>query len=266
MAGGAGRPRTDADVSTSGQHGAGGLGPGEEAERFGRTVRTYRMGISATALALAWARQNNAPHGATVVTEREVSPLGRMSRLWTTAPEKTLAFAVVLRPPLSVEESDSAWLVGGLAAAEGAEAVSGTGVATWWPDLVVDPASGEQVGAVKAEIQLGPGQVRSAVVTVRLDLEKLGLDEGRRDELLGAVLRAVDERSASLREGASGVAAAYQGRCDLLGKRVKVRLMPKGETRGTARGVDRMARLELESPSGIVERLPIDTVRELDVV
>ena len=246
--------------------GSGSLGPGEESERFGHTVRQFKMGVSGAALALAWARQEDAPNGATVVVEREVSPLGRLGKLWPTPPESTLSFAVVLRPPLSVEDADAAWLLAGVAAAEGAEVASGRTMGTWWPDLVVDGESEEQVVALKVEIQLGPGRVRIAVASIRLDLDKLGLGAEGRDDLLEAVLRALDRHSEGLEEGAEGVAAAYEGRCALVGRRVKLRLLPKGETRGVARRVDRHARLEVESGTGMVQRIAIDTLRDLAAI
>ena len=42
--------------------------------------------------------------------------------------------------------------------------------------------------------------------------------------------------------------------------------MSKGETRGVVGGVDRAARLELKSPTGMVERVTIDMLRDLEVV
>ncbi len=245
---------------------SGGVVGGEESERFGRILRHYKMSVSAGTLAQAWARQENAPHGATVVVDREVSPLGRRGRHWGVPPERTLACAVVLRPPLPAEQADVSWIVGGLAAAEGGEAASGKALGTWWPDDVTDQASGATVGTVRAEVQLGPGQVRSAVVTVRLDLEALGVEPARRDEVLEQFLGSIDAISERLGEGPAGVAAGYERRCALIDKRVKVRLLPKGETRGIARRIDRLARLELESPTGMVERISIDALRELEVV
>lgn len=243
---------------------AGGVGPGEESERFGRTVRHYRMAISAGALALAWARQSDAAEGSTVVAEREVSPLGRLGKLWPRPPEDTLSFAVVLRPPLTPDQADATWLLAGLAAAEGAEEASGRTAATWWPDAVVDADGGATLASVKVEVQLGPGKVRSAVASVRLDLAALGLGSEGRDRLLEAVLRAFDRNSETLADGPDAVAAGYEGRCELIGQRVKIRLLPKGETRGVARGVDRSARLEVESGTGMVQRVAIDTLRELE--
>ncbi|MDP8991994.1 MAG: hypothetical protein M3N31_02925 [Actinomycetota bacterium] len=243
-------------------------GPVVESERFGRAVRHFQVAISAGAQALAWARQEEAPHGATVVVDREISPLGLRGRMWHAPAESTLACAVVLRPPVPAEEGDSAWLVGALGALQGAEAATGAALSTWWPDTVIDADSGEPVVGIKAEVQLGPGQVRSAVVTQRFDLERLGIDPARRDELLEAVVTALDGAGEALGgDGGTGdVAAAYEGRCALMGRRVKIRLLPRGESRGVVAGVDRTARLELKSPTGMVERVTIDMFRELEAL
>ena len=242
--------------------------PGVETERFGRPVREFQVAISAGTQALAWARQEDAAQGATVVVDREISPLGFRARMWHAPAESTLACAVVLRPPVPAEEGDVAWLVGALGAAEGAEAVSGKELSTWWPDEVVDRATREPVVGAKAEVQLGPGRVRSAVVTLRFDMERLELGPDRRDELLEAVMASVDRRAEALGDGdgAAAVAAAYEGRCGLLGERVRIRLLPKGEVRGVVGGIDRTARLELRSSKEVVERVTIDMVRDLEAV
>lgn len=235
-------------------------------ERFGRPVRHFPLAVSTDAQALAWARQEDAPGGAVVLADHEVSARGRGGRIWWAPADRTLAFAVVLRPPLSAEEGDLAWLLGGAAAAEGAEAASGRPLVTWWPDGVLDASSKQEVGQVKAEVQLGPGSVRSAVVTVRLDLERLGLETTRRDDVLEAVLGALDRLGENLGENSAAAAAAYEKRCATLGERVKIKLRPKGETRGTARSVDKAARLSIESTTGMVERIGLDQLRDLEVV
>jgi biotin-(acetyl-CoA carboxylase) ligase len=108
--------------------------------------------------------------------------------------------------------------------------------------------------------------VKSVVITLRFDLPRLGLDAGRKDELLEAVVGAVDAASEELAAGVAGAAAANEKRCALLGNRVRIQLLPKGETRGVARRVDRGARLELEAPSGLIEKVTVDQVRELTIV
>lgn len=234
-------------------------------ERFGRPFRQYSAAVSAEAVALAWVRQEDAPQGAVVVVEREISARGRLGRVWTAPQETTLACAYVLRPEVPAEEADVAWLVGGVAAAAGAEAVSGRPMTTWWPDLVIDRESREEVALVKAETQLGPGTVRSAVVTVRIDLASLGIDPEHRDDALEAVVGAFDD-VADLSEGSVSAAGAYEPRCDLVGQRVKLILLPKGETRGVARRIDPAGRLELESGTGMTERISVDMVRHLVVM
>lgn len=243
-----------------------GMAEAETVERFGRQVRHFPVAVSAEAMALAWANKENGPAGATVIVDTEIGARGLHGRIWETPQPQTLTFSVVLRPGLSVEEANTTWLIASLAAAEGAESVTGRSLSTWWPDEIVDmDAARDRVGAVRAEVQLGPGKVKSAIATVRFDLAKLDLAD-RRDDLLEAVLTAFDGVAERLEEGASAVAAAYEGRCALLGQRVKLRLLPKGETRGTAIHIDRSGRLELESPSGMVEKIGVDQVAALDVV
>lgn len=238
----------------------------ETVDRYGRRTRHFPVAVSAEVMALSWANREDGPQGALVVVDHEIRPSGLHGRIWRVPSTDTLACSFVLRPALSVEAANSAWLVAALAAANGASAATGRDLATWWPDSVIDTESREVVSAVRAEIQLGPGRVKSAVVTLRFDLPKLGLDNARRDELLEAVATAIDEACEGFEDNAAGAAAAYESRCGLIGNRVKIKLLPKGETRGTARGVDRGARLELESASGIVEKITVDQVGVLDVV
>lgn len=238
----------------------------ETVERFGRPMRHFEVAVSAEAMALAWANRENGPHGAAVTVTHEVGARGYHGVVWPAKADDTLACALILRPSVSVEEADVTWLVGGLIALEGAERVSDMQLSAWWPDGIVTGDEREHLASVKAEIQLGPGRIKNVVVTLRFDLAKLGLGAARRDELLEAVVGAADDLSARLDEGATAVAASYEARCALVGKRVKVRLRPKGETRGTVRSVDRSARLEIGSPTGMVERVGVDQMMGLSVV
>lgn len=248
-------------------------GPGErqgpgyvERDVGGRPVRHFAVALSVGAMALAWARQEGAPHGAAVVADQEVSPLGRKGVLWKTPAADTLACAVVLRPALPAPQGDAAWLMAGLAGLQGAEAATGRSLATWWPDAIVDVGSNQVVGAVMAEVQLGPGQVRSAVVSLRLVLSRLGVGPEARSELVRSVLDAFAGVPGGQGEGAATeVAALYSRRCSLMGQRVKAALRPKGEARGFARRVDELAQLELESTTGMVERIAVDALGSLEL-
>jgi biotin-(acetyl-CoA carboxylase) ligase len=186
-----------------------------------------------------------------------------LGQAWEVPQASSLVLATVLRPPVPPEEADVGWLVAGLGALNGAEAVTGRELALWWPDRVIEGDVGSVVASIKAESQLGPGEVRASVVTVRLDLGRLGLGADRREELLEAVVGALDQAAGELDDASQGVAAAYEQRCALLGQRVKLRILPKGETRGTARGVDRGGGLELASATGMIERISVDMLRDL---
>lgn len=263
MAGGQVAPANEQELALVTEAGG---GP-ETVERFGRLMRVFPVAVSAGAVAGAWARQEDAPAGSTVVVEREISALGRIGRAWEVSPERTLAFATVLRPPLTPDVADACWLVASLGVINGVASVLDAHLSAWWPDRVVDAVTGATVALTKVEVQLGPAEVRAAIAIVRIDLAALGLEgPGRSDDLLEAVLRATDDVAGGLADGTEGVVSAYDERCGLIGKRVKLRLLPTGEKRGVPRGVDRGGGLELTSTTGMVERISVDMLRELAVV
>jgi len=238
----------------------------ETVERFGCQMRHFPVAVSSEAMALAWANREDGPPGAVVVVDHEIGPRGYHGVIWPTPPADSLACSVILRPPLAVEEADASWLAVGLIAIAAAEAASGHELSLWWPADIVEGPDRQVRAGVKAEIQLGPGRVKSVVATMRFDLIQLGLGRERRDDLLEHVVGAVDQVSGLLADSAAAVAAAYEARCSTVGHRVKVRMRPKGETRGTVRSIDRSARLEIASPTGMVERIGIDQLMELTVV
>ncbi len=236
------------------------------------------MAVSAGAMALAWARREAAPQGAAVVVGHELYPLDRLGRAWQVPAEQTLACALVLRPELPAAGADAVWLAGGLIAKEGAEQASGLCLATWWPDSIVNVATRQSVGAIRAEIQLGPGTVRSAVLSIRLDLELLGLGPAGARALLEALIQAVhrvgsqlcgvggDDAGPARPAEAATLGDRYTASCGLIGERVRATLMPKGETRGHAHRVDEVARLHVRSTTGMVEQISINALRELEVL
>jgi len=229
-------------------------------------MRHFPVAVSSEAMALAWANREDGPPGAVVMVDHEIGPRGYHGAIWPTPPADSLACSVILRPALVVEEADASWLAVSLIAIGAAEAASGHNLSLWWPADVVEGPERVVMASVKAEIQLGPGKVKSVVATMRFDLIKLGLGRERRDDLLEQVVMAVDQVSELLGDGAAGVAAAYEARCSAVGQRFKVKLRPKGETRGTIRSIDRSARLEIASPTGMIERVGIDQMMEMTVV
>ena len=225
--------------------------------------RRFPVAINAEALALAWIRQEGAPTGAIVVPDHEVSPRGRLGRLWTHPQERTAVLAMVWRPDLDAVGADLVWLAAGLGLLAGARALTGNpALGLWWPDQLVD-AGEDEIGQVRAEVQLGPGRVTSAVVTARLDLGAFG--DVDRDVAINAMTEGLLE-AMSLGDGdPARLLDRYRGACVLTGRTVVAHLLPRGTARGKVAGFDALGRLELASTTGLVEKIPLDNLDRLQV-
>lgn len=224
-------------------------------EGAGDRRRRYPVAVSAEALALAWARQEDAPAGSVIVVDHEISPRGRLGRLWPHPAERTAVLAMVWRPAVAASAADLVWAAASLGLLRAVQALGeGDGPALWWPDEVHD-GGGRLLGAVRAEVQLGPGRVTSAVVTGRIDLDHAG-GYSREDVLvevegeMAAVAAVLDRDPDALR------AACYE-RSALAGRRAVAHLLPKGEVRGEVAGVDPDGGLVLRSATGLRQRVSI---------
>jgi BirA family biotin operon repressor/biotin-[acetyl-CoA-carboxylase] ligase len=220
-----------------------------------RQHRHLPVAVSAEAIALAWARQEAAPAGAVVVVDHEISPRGRLGRLWERPQERTATLAMVWRPTLPLERADLAWAAASLGLVRALDAhIDGAPPRLWWPDQVIDE-SGRVVGAVRAEIQLGPGQITSAVVTARVDLDAVGAPD--RTDVLALVEVELARVAGELDGAPQELPLAWEVRSALTGRRVIAHLLPRGEVRGTVAGVDPQGALELVSATGLRQRVPI---------
>lgn len=238
------------------------LGPAATAVTKNR--RDHPVAISAEALGLAWVRQENAPSGATVVVGQEISPRGFRGRLWTIEPERTVALAVVLRPEVSAAASDGLWLAAGLGARAALANVGAVPLSVRWPDAIVDEAEAE-VAMVKVQTQLGPAGVRSAVVTVRVDLQAAAIPLRARVGLTEEVTIRLVLAAARLETDAGALAREYGERSDLTGRRVKADLLPAGEARGTVHGFDGDGSMLLGATPDLCDRIAIDALHRLHV-
>lgn len=240
---------------------------GQELVTTGPTTpgrRHYSVGLSAEVQALAWARREAATAGSVVIVDHEISPRGRLGRLWPHPPERTAVLAMVWRPVLPPEETDLVWAAASLGLLSALEhLVEGDEPRLRWPDEVLDGGGCRLLGAVRAEVQLGPGRVTSAVITGRVDLESI---PAQRMEVLDAVEIALAAAAGDLDLDPAGVRSACAERSVLVGRRVIAHLLPRGEVRGVALGVDAKGGLELESSTGLRQRVPIVGLDRLTVV
>ncbi len=227
-----------------------------------------------------WARRESAPDGSALVVGAEISARLRGGALWRT-PE-ALAASVLARPAgLDPSDADLAWLAAGLGAARALDALAGlehlcepavvadpgAGPALdalagpehlcEWPDTVLIDPPGRAEVAVNAVCALGPGRVDYAILTVRLGPASAfapAVDEALVDELRTA---------ARLLDQPGELVAAYRRRCATVGRTVAVALLPHGSARGTVRGIGADGKLEIESPTGLVERIGVSSLSSL---
>ena len=221
-------------------------------------VRHFPVGISVEQLASSWARTEAAPAGATVVVDHEIGGRQRLGIPWKVLPPNAFACAVILRPEFRSEVEAILWVVGLVAAAKAADVCPG------WPDLLFDSAS-NQVGAVGLEVQLNGGSIASAIVSLRLDLGKRGSDASLRESLTSRFAAEVQRGADLANDKRADLLQEYSDTSCLIDKRVRAKLLPKGETRGKAAAIDPLGLLVLESPTGMLERLSPVGVFRVDV-
>ena len=106
-------------------------------------------------------------------------------------------------------------------------------------------------------------------------VDEAGLTEGPADSdgprRHGAFGPTVDEAvlvgelraAARLMDEPDELADAYRGRCATVGCTAAVALLPHGAVRGTVRGIGADGRLEVESPTGLVERIAVSSFSSL---
>lgn len=245
-------------------------------------IRRVSVAVSAEALMHQWARQESASAGSALVVDTEISARLRGGVIWRNP--DPMATAVLARPAgLDPSGTDMAWLAASLGAAralddggrrrkldaDGAhgpdtaralDAAGGREHRCEWPDMVLAPGGGEVV--VNAVCALGPGRVDYAILTARLGPAAAFDPPVDADGLVGE-LRA----AARLLDEPDELVAAYRRRCSTVGCTAAVALLPHGAARGTVRGIGTDGRLEIESPTGMVERIAVSSfssLRKLD--
>jgi BirA family biotin operon repressor/biotin-[acetyl-CoA-carboxylase] ligase len=227
--------------------------------------------------ALAAARAG-APHGATFVAEQQTQGRGRRGRSWFAAESESLLCSVLLRIPLPIEAVSALALAAGLAVREAVATLlpsyeeRGLVRVKWPNDVWVQK---KKIAGVLAESQLQGGQLVAAVVGFGVNvvttmfpneladtatsLHRLG-SSAAREELLAAVLGALEERTKRLLAGgAQALSQELSEKEALLGSRVRV----DGNV-GVAAGIDDLGRLRLQLDQNEIALISAGTVELLD--
>jgi BirA family biotin operon repressor/biotin-[acetyl-CoA-carboxylase] ligase len=242
--------------------------------RFGHPVYLYRQ-IGSTNDEARRLAEAGAPEGLLVVAEEQLAGRGRAGRRWQTLPGASLAFSLVLRPPIPPALATRLVMLAGVAACEAIELVAGLPAALKWPNDVL--AGGKKAGGILLETGLALDRLDFVVLGLGLNVSQApppeGLDfpataleaeAGRpvdRLRLLRAVLDRL-ERLYPLAGAASDdqLFALWQRRLVWLGQPVRVRT-PDGELTGEAQGVDGTGALLVRVHGGEVRRVLAGDVR-----
>jgi BirA family biotin operon repressor/biotin-[acetyl-CoA-carboxylase] ligase len=195
-----------------------------------------------------------APEGLVVVADHQEAGRGRRGRRWSAPRGSSLLASILLRPTLPAGRLHLIGVVVSLSAADACRIVAGVDVGLKWPNDLV--ANGRKLGGVLVETELAGDQARAAVAGIGLNvwwpeglppelaeeattLGQLTAGTVRRPALLVALLESLEARYASL-ESRSGQAAQlddYRGRCDTLGRAVRVELAGEGQGPASFTGI-----------------------------
>jgi BirA family transcriptional regulator, biotin operon repressor / biotin---[acetyl-CoA-carboxylase] ligase len=194
------------------------------------------------------------PEGAMAVADYQTAGRGRLGRRWEAPPRSALLLSVLLRPLAELPLPQLA-LVAGVAVADALERLTGLAVQIKWPNdvmlrrqkvagILAEARDGAVVVGIGVNLNQTPEQLPERAGSLRTTTGR----EWERDEVLGAVLEALEERYEAWLTG--GLDAIYDGlgpRDFLRGRRVGV-----NGTSGTAEMIDRDGCLRIAVDHGNV--------------
>jgi BirA family biotin operon repressor/biotin-[acetyl-CoA-carboxylase] ligase len=243
---------------------------GQDIRYFDETDSTNRQ-----AYALGEA---GAIEGLVVIADRQSAGKGRMGRTWASPPGVNLYLSVLLRPPLPPHAAPLLTFVSTLAVSRTIAAVSGLSPVHKWPNDVL--IGGCKVAGLLNELSAESDRIRFVVLGIGVNLNmtadqfpadlrmpatSLLLAGGRpvsRAQFARTLLEQLDVLYAEfLRHGPAPLLAAWEERCDLIGKAVEVDEGRSGTVHGTVAGIDRDGALLLTLANGTTERILAGDVR-----
>jgi BirA family biotin operon repressor/biotin-[acetyl-CoA-carboxylase] ligase len=131
-----------------------------------RPFRFYERAGSTNDIATAWA-QENAPSGAVVVADEQLSGRGRFERTWVAPPATGLLFSVILRPRLAPDYLSRVTMIGAVSLLEALGGLT-DGLALKWPNDVL--LRDRKVAGILAEANWQGDQLSFVVLGIGLNV------------------------------------------------------------------------------------------------
>ena len=221
-----------------------------------REVRFFELCDSTQLEARAWAEQGGAS-GSLVVADAQSAGRGRLGRSWHSESGLNLAFSLILRPPLRVQDAPLLCLAAGVGLAEALD------LQIKWPNDILD-GEGRKVAGILSEMETEKGRLKHAVIGIGVNVNQtdfpadlpnpgsLALLSGEQDRevLLQHCVFSVEKWCAELVSAPERVLDRWRQRFAHRGVVVRV-----GQTEGVAEGVRDDGALLLRTSSG--EAVPI---------
>ncbi|TLM65735.1 MAG: biotin--[acetyl-CoA-carboxylase] ligase [Deltaproteobacteria bacterium] len=254
------------------------LRSGLATRRIGREIRYLAETDSTNRQAYALG-EAGADEGLVVIADRQSAGKGRMGRTWASPPGVNLYVSILLRPPLPPQAAPQLTFISTLAVSRAIAAVSGLAPTHKWPnDVLID---GRKVAGLLNELSAESDRIRFVVLGIGVNLNmtaeqfpadlrmpatSLLLAGGRpvpRALFARTLLEELDALYAEfLLHGPAPLLAAWEERCDLVGKPVEVDEGGSGLVRGTVSGIDRDGALLLTLADGSTARILAGDVRQ----
>lgn len=214
--------------------------------------------------------EEGAPHGTTVVADRQTAGRGRRGRSWESPAGSSIYFTIVIRPSFSPEKASMVTLVMALSVAEAIHELTGLDTGIKWPNDIV--VNGKKVVGILTEMSMTPemNEIQFLVAGVGVNVNQgsaeefpqelretatsLKMESGRQVDRAGLLARILArfeedyeafERALTL----SVLKERYESR--LVGRDAMVRVLdPAGEYTGISRGITDTGELVVEKETG----------------
>ena len=216
------------------------------------------------------AGEKGAEHGTLFVADRQIAGKGRRGRAWESPAGSSIYMTILLYPRISPMKAPQLTLLMAIAVAEGIRQVTGLDTGIKWPnDIVVD---GKKVCGILTEMSMERAYIHHIVIGVGINVRRQEFPEEIRDraaaieeqcgfrisrsQLIADIMEAFEEDYEIFLQthDLKGLRDSYAKLLVNRDREVCV-LDPKGEFRGTARGINDQGELLVERQDGSIEEV-----------
>ncbi|MBM3251541.1 MAG: biotin--[acetyl-CoA-carboxylase] ligase, partial [Candidatus Omnitrophica bacterium] len=239
---------------------------GLDTKIIGKDIYHYEVASSTMDIAFKLALDSSC-QGTVVCAESQHQGRGRLGRTWLSPKSKGIYLSIILRPPVTPNETSKLTLLAAVAVSEAIREVSGIDCQIKWPnDILVNE---KKVGGILTELNAEMDKVKFVVLGIGLNVntrkislpaKSTSLKEEKKElisrvELTKEILRKIDMLySLFLKEGFVPIIEKWRQLSSTLGQRVKVSSQNK-VIEGEALDIDQDGGLLIRKDSGFIEKI-----------